>query len=269
MSTIRGSARFYAGLLPVEPSDEPSPLRPTFLENDRFHEPSLRKRASRDLARFLMAFCLGVGAAVAWQSYGDGVRQMIANSYSQLGWSAPRRALTAQKIPDAPQLDAMLRDLHEVRRSLDRIAAGQELITRSTDEIATSIAAGQEQKMRSSDQTATSTASGQEPTTRSADQTVTTAASGQEQMTRSTDQTATSIDQPPSAKASSITVESRGTAISLQPTVRLDIRPTEARPPQTLSERGKQFSAASEHDPAFRQLRLYYRTAREDGRPGP
>jgi hypothetical protein len=67
-------------------------------------------------------------------------------------------------------------------------------------------------------------------------------------MTRSTDQTATRIDQPPSAKASSITVESRGTAVSLQPTVRLDIRPTEARPPQTLSERGKQFSAASEHD---------------------
>jgi hypothetical protein len=34
----------------------------------------------------------------------------------------------------------------------------------------------------------------------------------------------------------------------LHPTARLDIEPTEARPPQTLSERGKQTSAASELD---------------------
>jgi hypothetical protein len=60
----------------------------------------------------------------------------------------------------------------------------------------------------------------------------------------------------PSAKAKGITVESRAQpevqTVSLQPTVRLDIKPTEsgveARPPQTLPERGKPLVAASGYD---------------------
>jgi hypothetical protein len=59
----------------------------------------------------------------------------------------------------------------------------------------------------------------------------------------------------PSATARGITVESRaeleGQTVSLQPTVRLDIKPTESgiepRPPQTLPERGK-LSGASGYD---------------------
>ncbi len=61
----------------------------------------------------------------------------------------------------------------------------------------------------------------------------------------------------PSAEARDITVESRAEpevqTASSQPTVRLDIKPTEseieARPSQTLPERGRQFFAASGHDP--------------------
>ena len=61
----------------------------------------------------------------------------------------------------------------------------------------------------------------------------------------------------PSAEARDITVESRAgpevQTAPLQPTVRLDMKPTEseieARPPQTLPERGRQFFAASGHDP--------------------
>jgi hypothetical protein len=60
----------------------------------------------------------------------------------------------------------------------------------------------------------------------------------------------------PSAEARDITVESRAEPevrmASSQPTVRLDIKPTEsgveARPPQTLPERGNQLLAASGHD---------------------
>src|SRR5229473_2513847 len=60
----------------------------------------------------------------------------------------------------------------------------------------------------------------------------------------------------PSAEARDITVESRAEpevqTASLQPAVRLDIKPTEsgieARPPQTLPERGTQLLAASGHD---------------------
>jgi hypothetical protein len=100
----------------------------------------------------------------------------------------------------------------------------------------------------STDQAASITA-GQEPTTRSTDQTAATIGTGQGQMTRNTDQTPTSIDQAPS-KAISIPVERGGDAASLQPTVRSNIKPTEAKPPQTLSEKGKPLSAASGHDPS-------------------
>jgi hypothetical protein len=70
-------------------------------------------------------------------------------------------------------------------------------------------------------------------------------ASGQQQMTRETDQTATIITQAALAWTGGITAESRTDGASLQPAVRLDIKPTDVRLPQTLSERGKQFSATS------------------------
>src|SRR5262245_3683729 len=41
--------------------------------------PSLGRRASRGLARFLIIFSIGIGATLAWQSYGDSVRAMLAN----------------------------------------------------------------------------------------------------------------------------------------------------------------------------------------------
>jgi hypothetical protein len=72
--------------------------------------------------------------------------------------------------------------------------------------------------------------------------------SSQKQIAANVDRTATDSSQAPSAKASGITVESRANRASLQPTGRLDVKPTEARPTQTSSERGKLVSAASGHD---------------------
>ena len=64
--------------------------------------PSLGKRASRSLARFLIIFCTGVAATLAWQSYGDAAREMIANSSSELSWLAPQAAPLAQTASDMP-----------------------------------------------------------------------------------------------------------------------------------------------------------------------
>src|SRR5258706_5847777 len=111
------------------------------------------------------------------------------------------------------QLNAMSLNIDAVRQSVDRIAASQEQITRTIDQIATSIMAGQQQT------------------------------------TRTTDQTATSVAQAPSANASAITVENRADGASSQPTARLDTKSAEARPPQALSEKGKQPSASG-HDPS-------------------
>ena len=53
------------------------------------------------------------------------------------------------------------------------------------------------------------------------------------------DKTATNIGAVPSAKATSIAIESRADGASSQPRARLNLKPTEERPPQTLVEKGK------------------------------
>jgi hypothetical protein len=95
----------------------------------------------------------------------------------------------------------MLRDLHAMSQSVERIAAGQEQITRTVDQIATRIAAGQQQT------------------------------------TRTTDQTSTSVGQASYADPSSIAVEGRADRASSQPMVRLDIkRPRRDRRRHCLKE---------------------------------
>jgi len=89
--------------------------------------------------RFLIAICVGVAATLAWQSYGDAARQIVANSYPQLAWLAPEAAvaqtapatiLPPNTSPDQQQLKAMSLDLAVLRQRVDQIAAGQDRITR-------------------------------------------------------------------------------------------------------------------------------------------
>jgi hypothetical protein len=235
MSAKTGSAHSrYAGLLPIEPADdffrpidlkpEPIDLKPERIdlkpEDVPFPngQPSARKRP-RGFARFLIAFCTGIAATLLWQSYGDAAREMIANSYPRLGWLAPRPALSEQnpRPHDVVGLAAPAPSAEKLNAtSFDLDAVGQ-------NNIATTIGADREPTPRSTDQIAI----GQE----------------QEETTRNTDQTPISVDQAPTTKASNFTVESQGAA-SLQPAARL----IEARPPQTLAEKGKPLSASSGHD---------------------
>ena len=47
---------------------------PRHLASGRGRERAVRRSASKfALARFLIAFCIGVAATLAWQSYGDGM----------------------------------------------------------------------------------------------------------------------------------------------------------------------------------------------------
>src|SRR5260370_33220035 len=62
-------------------------------------EPSVARPPPRKRPlRFLIAFGIGVAATLAWQSYGDAAREIIASSYPQLGWLAPQAA-AAQAAP--------------------------------------------------------------------------------------------------------------------------------------------------------------------------
>src|SRR5262249_3489092 len=82
--------------------------------------PSLATRAIRGLARFVIVFCIGVGATLAWQSYGDMARAMIADSFpQQLGWLAPQAA-----PPQAAAQDPQQQAAHPAQGALDTVALG-------------------------------------------------------------------------------------------------------------------------------------------------
>jgi hypothetical protein len=85
--------------------------------------------------RFLTAFCMGIGATVAWQSYGDTAREMIAGSYPQLGWLAQAAATTAStRSADPRQIQDLSLTLAAMRQRIDQLAvqlaAGQDQMTR-------------------------------------------------------------------------------------------------------------------------------------------
>ena len=102
------------------------------------------------LSAKLFMFCSGVAATLAWQ-YGAAAREIVANSYPQLGWLAPRAtpiviglAAQAAPSPDQQQLNAISLDLDAMRQNVDRIAITQEQIRRNVDQLT----AGQERMAR-------------------------------------------------------------------------------------------------------------------------
>jgi hypothetical protein len=101
----------------------------------------LGKRASRRLARFLIMFGIGVGATLAWQSYGDAARAMIANSSPQLGWFAPQTAPIARTTPDvvAPAAPGT------ASADVQQLALGLASMRQSVDQLGAELAAGQRQ----------------------------------------------------------------------------------------------------------------------------
>jgi len=129
---------FTEGLWPTEP-----PVDATIHPLDLEGKPSLGKRASRRLIRFLIVFGAGVTATLVWQSHGDAIRAMIANSYPHLGWLAPQAA-AAQTVSDmaAPTAPVMSSaDAQPIKSMLFGVAA----MRQSVDQLAAQLAAGQQQ----------------------------------------------------------------------------------------------------------------------------
>jgi hypothetical protein len=102
--------------------------------------PSLGKRATRGVARLLIIFCIGIAATLAWQSYGDVARAMIADSFPQLGWLAPQAAAPHAQIasdtvalssssdppPQLQQLKELSLLVAAMRQSVEQLAANQQ-----------------------------------------------------------------------------------------------------------------------------------------------
>src|SRR6266436_3819681 len=120
----------FSTALLVKPSVEAAAGRPAKVKNDQLttSRPSFGKRASLAFAYYMIVFSIGVAATLAWQTYGDATRQLIA---------------PAASLPDQQQLNAISLDLDAVRRSIDGLAisignsiATQEQTTRSIDQLA-------------------------------------------------------------------------------------------------------------------------------------
>jgi hypothetical protein len=113
----------------VRPSVDADAGCPVEVKNDQLPTSrlSLGNRASLAFAYYMIVFSIGIAATLAWQTYGDAARQLIA---------------PAASAPDQPQLNAISLDLDAVRRSIDGLAIS----------IGTAIATSQEQTTRNIDQ---------------------------------------------------------------------------------------------------------------------
>ena len=58
-------------------------------------EQQTKKRASGGFARYLLAVCIGAAAILAWQSYGEAAKQLIATKAPELGWSPETKQIIA------------------------------------------------------------------------------------------------------------------------------------------------------------------------------
>jgi hypothetical protein len=109
-------------------------------------ESSITRRIFRALARFFFVVLIGVGATLAWQSYGDQAMDMVRAWDPSLGERLP--ASTSK--PAAPpvtsaevqqQLKPIATDLAAVRRTIEQLTANQDQLTRVQQQMAQSIAA--------------------------------------------------------------------------------------------------------------------------------
>ena len=115
---------FSAGPRVTESSLDPT-LRPADVSNapSLTDRPSLGRRTSRSLARFLVATCVGVAATLAWQSYGGTAEQMIANSAPQLRWLLLSAA--AMNPPSGREIAVEQPSPHAVQASVPQAASAQ------------------------------------------------------------------------------------------------------------------------------------------------
>ena len=89
-------------------------------------------RTMEMLMRLLITFCIGVAVTLAWQSYGDAAKEIVAKTSPRLGWLAPKITVAQRapatvasttSSPDPQELKAMSADLAAVRQKLDQLAA--------------------------------------------------------------------------------------------------------------------------------------------------
>jgi len=131
-------------------------------------ENQTKKRGSRGFTRYIVAVLIGVAATLAWQSYGDAGKQVIATKAPELGWSPETRKMitswvpigwtkppagsekqvvpvaqtapqnVAPKAPTTASLDP--EQLQQITQSLTTLTAGQDQMTRVIGRLESAVA---------------------------------------------------------------------------------------------------------------------------------
>jgi hypothetical protein len=132
-------------------------------------EKRIERLASRGF-RYLVAICIGVAAILAWQSYGETPKQMIATRAPELGWSPEAKQMiagrmqqlgwtkplaveskvapvtqtvpetVAPKVPAAPSIDPeqvhqIVLDVAALRQTVEQLTAGQDQMAREVEKL--------------------------------------------------------------------------------------------------------------------------------------
>jgi hypothetical protein len=69
-----------------------------FLGRVPARESRTKRRSSRGFVRFLVAICIGVAGTLAWQSYGQVAKQMLAAKAPEVGWSPEAKRMIANWV---------------------------------------------------------------------------------------------------------------------------------------------------------------------------
>jgi len=130
-------------------------------------EDRMKRRGSRGFVRYLIAILIGVAATLAWQSYGDAIKQIIGARAPELGWSPQAKQMIASwtlgwtkppaspekiapeavapKAPPAPSLDPahvqqITQSLAAERETLQELAGGQDSMARDIARLESAVA---------------------------------------------------------------------------------------------------------------------------------
>lgn len=103
-----------------------------FGKSDQVKRPSIGRRIFRTVTRFVLTVLIGVGGTLAWQSYGDAAREMVAARAPTLAWLvAPTRSPAVAASPNPAQPALVASNLDAMRRSLDLLTARQEQVVQN------------------------------------------------------------------------------------------------------------------------------------------
>jgi hypothetical protein len=112
--------------------------RPSGFRDDQVasRRSSVGRRIFGTLARFFIVVLIGVGATLAWQSYGDEAKQILLARAPTLGWllsvSVTKSPAATTNSPDlVQQLAPLASNLDVVRRNLELLAARQEQMSQN------------------------------------------------------------------------------------------------------------------------------------------